>query len=70
MVSSEQQLVDCSSAQGNGGCGGGWMDYAWNYLTSNDLGLMKLDDYPFTGQVGSKFNYIIFNLSIHTSRIL
>ena len=29
---SPQQLVSCSSAYGNAGCGGGWYYWAWNYL--------------------------------------
>lgn len=29
---SEQQLVDCSSAQGNMACYGGWYYWAWDYL--------------------------------------
>jgi len=43
---SEQQLVDCSSAQGNAGCDGGWYDSAWEYLKTNEL--MSNENYPYT----------------------
>jgi len=29
---SPQQLVSCSSAYGNAGCGGGWYFWAWDYM--------------------------------------
>lgn len=32
---SPQQLVSCSSAYGNSGCGGGWYYWAWNYMMTN-----------------------------------
>ena len=48
---SEQQLVDCSKAEGNDGCSGGLMDNGFKYIENN--GLCTESDYGYTAQDGT-----------------
>ncbi|XP_057428601.1 zingipain-2-like [Lotus japonicus] len=48
---SEQQLVDCASNEQNQGCGGGFMDNAFSYITEN--GIASENDYQYRGGAGT-----------------
>lgn len=47
---SEQELIDCDKT--NEGCEGGYMDYAFEWVISNE-GINTESNYPYTGQDGT-----------------
>ncbi|GFQ06787.1 xylem cysteine proteinase 1 [Phtheirospermum japonicum] len=48
---SEQELMDCDTTS-NDACNGGLMDYAFEFIISNE-GLCKEDEYPYTAKQGT-----------------
>jgi len=47
---SEQELMDCSKGFGNGGCNGGEMQFAFQYIIKN--GITSEVNYPYTAKNG------------------
>ena len=53
-------MVDCSQSYGNHGCGGGWMERAYKYIT--DFGAELASDYPYIANVQKcKYNKSLVN---------
>lgn len=48
---SEQEIVDCSIANGNYGCAGGWAGRAMEWVAQH--GVSQQGDYPYTGRAGT-----------------
>lgn len=66
---SVQQIVDCSSSAGNGGCRGGSLSTTIRYLKSTK-GLMRLIDYPYKSEVFENESIHFYNLPANMRNIL
>ena len=50
---SEQELVSCSSSEGNMACNGGLMDNAFKWIENDNHGIASEDDYPYKSGGGN-----------------
>jgi len=60
---SEQDLLDCSDAEYNQGCGGGRVDWSMEYVINNK-GLDTEASYPFTGDNDTSCSYTAANSAV------
>ena len=49
---SEQELIECSSSYGNKGCGGGLMQWAYDYIIDHNI--HNSQEYPYKSAFGGK----------------